>query len=310
VVVVLGVVCGLLTCALWGLTFVAPRAVEPFSAIDLTMLRYMSFGLISVLFLLVPRFRPDRRILRLLPLGLVLGSAGYVGYFLSVAYSVKLAGASVAPLVVGAMPVLAALIGNWHERVVRWRALAAPLVLIGAGIGVVNLSVLGESAPAGRGAVLAGSLLAVVALAIWVIYGLANAAVMRAKAAPDALHWTAVQGIGAATGSLVLLPFSSFGDVAAAHPAGVAGFLAWGLTMGLAGSFAAGWLWAVASKRLPLALSAQLIVSETLFGLLFGFAYEGRWPTAAEGAGAVLLVAGVSLGVSAFTRRAATAVPA
>jgi drug/metabolite transporter (DMT)-like permease len=306
----LGIVCGLVTCALWGLTFIAARAVEPFSAVDLTMLRYGSFGLASASVLLIPRFRPDRRLLRHLPLGFAIGCTGYVGYFLCVAHSVKLAGPSLAPLVVGAMPVLAALLGNWRERAVRWRALLPPLVLIAAGIGVVNLSLLQGASPAGREAVLTGGLLAGLALAIWVVYGLINAAVMRSVTAPDALHWTAVQGVGAAAGSLLLLPLSTFREVAAAHPSAVAAFVGWGLAMGLAGSFLAGWLWAFASKRLPLALSAQLIVTETLFGLIFGFAFEGRWPTGAEWTGAALMVAGVSAGISAFRPRPPAPAPA
>jgi drug/metabolite transporter (DMT)-like permease len=41
----LGIIAGLTTCALWGLTFVAPRAVTPFTAWDLTIARYCIFGL-------------------------------------------------------------------------------------------------------------------------------------------------------------------------------------------------------------------------------------------------------------------------
>ncbi len=32
-----GILAGLTTCALWGLTFVAPRAIDPFSTFDLTV---------------------------------------------------------------------------------------------------------------------------------------------------------------------------------------------------------------------------------------------------------------------------------
>jgi drug/metabolite transporter (DMT)-like permease len=43
-----------------------------------------------------------------------------------------------------------------------------------------------------------------------------------------------------------------------------------------------------------------LIVSETLFALLFGFIHAERWPSAYEAAGAILLVAGVVLGTYRF----------
>lgn len=40
----IGLLAGLMTGALWGLTFIAPRAVLPFSAFDLSVLRYLVFG--------------------------------------------------------------------------------------------------------------------------------------------------------------------------------------------------------------------------------------------------------------------------
>jgi drug/metabolite transporter (DMT)-like permease len=65
--------------------------------------------------------------------------------------------------------------------------------------------------------------------------------------------------------------------------------------MGLAGSWLATWFWAVASTRLPLTFAAQLIVAETIFGLLYGFLWESRFPTMLEIAGIALQIAGVSL---------------
>jgi drug/metabolite transporter (DMT)-like permease len=77
--------------------------------------------------------------------------------------------------------------------------------------------------------------------------------------------------------------------------------IVWALATGVIASWVAQYCWTIASQRLPLALSAQLIVSETLFALLYGFAYEGRWPHAAEWTGGIMLVAGVALGVHAFS---------
>ena len=54
----LGILAGLATCALWGFTFVAPRAVEPFTAWDLTVARYGIFGLACALLMIGRRFRP------------------------------------------------------------------------------------------------------------------------------------------------------------------------------------------------------------------------------------------------------------
>lgn len=77
-------------------------------------------------------------------------------------------------------------------------------------------------------------------------------------------------------------------------------FLVWAVTLGVAGSWIATLCWSVASRRLPLALSAQLIVAETIFGLGYGFVFERRWPAAAELTGAVLQLTGVAIAVGIF----------
>jgi drug/metabolite transporter (DMT)-like permease len=57
-------------------------------------------------------------------------------------------------------------------------------------------------------------------------------------------------------------------------------------------------LWNAASKLLPLSLSGQLIVFETLFALLYGFLHEGRWPRPLESCAIALMLAGVLWSVS------------
>ena len=52
-------------------------------------------------------------------------------------------------------------------------------------------------------------------------------------------------------------------------------------------------LWNRASRLLPLTMVGQMIVFETLFALLYGFLWEGRWPTGLEAIAMVLLVSGV-----------------
>lgn len=295
----IGILAGLSTCALWGLTFVAPRAVEPFSAWDLTVARYGIFGLACALLMLHPRFRPSGFSLARLTTGLLLGGAGYVGYFVSAAFAVRLAGAAIPPLVIGTMPVFLAIIANMRDRSAPWGALGLPLALIAAGVAVVNIATIGTADAADIRSILLGILAAGMALAIWIVYGLVNASVMRAADAPDGLHWTGLQGLGAALGSLILLPLTSFAtlDVPASD---AYRFIGWSLLMGLAGSWLATWCWVVASRRLPLALSAQLIVAETVFGLGYGFLFEGRWPTAAEGMGAALQFMGVCSAIAVF----------
>jgi drug/metabolite transporter (DMT)-like permease len=298
----LGIVAGLTTCALWGLTFIAPRAVAPFTAWDLTIARYGIFGLACLLLMVDRRFRPTGIAGSQRLIGLLLGGAGYVGYFISAAFAVQLAGAAVPPVIIGTMPVFLAIIANVRDRSAPWKTLALPLALIAIGVMIVNTATISAADVADTPPILLGVLASSAALVIWIAYGLANAAVMRAPDAPDGLQWTGLQGVGAAIGSLLLLPLASFDPADTASATETARFIAWALVMGLAGSWFATWCWVIASRRLPLALAAQLIVAETVFGLGYGFMFEGRFPSIAEAIGAAMQVAGVCSAIAIFSK--------
>ena len=298
----IGILAGLLTGALWGLTFVAARLVQPFSLFDITIARYAIFGLTCLITMLHPRFRLRGIGLRRALVGMALGVIGYVGYFVLASQAVLLAGPVVPPLIIGVTPVVLPAIANLIEQTIGWKRLAAPLLMIGAGILIVNVELVAKLDVEGQRMMLAGAGCAVAALLVWVIYGIVNSRLMRAENPPSALDWTTLHGFGALAGSLLLIPFSS--DAYRTVPTEVlTHFLLWALVLGMAASWLATWCWSIASHRLPLALTAQLIVAETVFGLIFGLSLDGRWPTVSEAAGCLLQIAGVSLAVREFTRR-------
>jgi drug/metabolite transporter (DMT)-like permease len=72
--------------------------------------------------------------------------------------------------------------------------------------------------------------------------------------------------------------------------------------MGIVGSWVATWCWSVASEKLPLAITAQLIVAETVFGLIFGFIYEYRLPDLTEYIGGALQILGITTTLYLFAR--------
>lgn len=300
----IGILAGLTTGALWGLAFVAPRVVAPFSALDISVARYLIFGVVSVALMVLPQFRPTGLSWRMLAVGLVLGAVGTFGYFLAISYAVLLAGAVLPPLITGTAPVVLAIVANLRERSLPWGRLALPLLLIAAGLGVVNLASLHESATGEVGRLLGGVALSLFALLMWVAYGLVNAVVMRAPDAPDALRWTGVQGLGCGALALLLLPAIDVGPAMFdLDSAATQRFLLWALGLGVVTSWVGTYGWVVASERLPMALSAQLIVAETVFGLIYGLCFEQRLPTAAEAVGALLQLVGVVVAVAIFSRR-------
>lgn len=300
----IGILAGLMTGALWGLAFVAPRVVAPFSALDISVVRYLIFGAVSLALMAIPQFRPTGLSWRMLAMGLLLGAIGTFGYFLAISYAVLLAGAVLPPLITGTAPVLLAIVANVRERSLPWRRLCLPLLLIAAGLGVVNLASLQEASSGEVGGLLGGVALSVFALLMWIAYGMANAVVMRAPDAPDALRWTGLQGLGCGALALLLLPLVAGGSpMLDPDSAATQRFLLWALGLGVVTSWVGTYGWVVASERLPMALSAQLIVAETVFGLGYGLCFEQRWPTVAEAGGGLLQLVGVVVAVAIFSHR-------
>lgn len=299
---IVGVLAGLLTCALWGLTFVAPRTIAPFTTWDLTVARYGLYGVASLFLMLHPRFRPKRMSGAQLVIGFLLGVLAAPGYFVCAAFAVQSAGAAVPPLIIGLAPALLAIVANRQDATMPWRVLVWPLGLILIGLLTVNLDALRSPGAVGGPHPWLGLALSIVALAAWVGFGFINAAVMRGRSPPDGLHWTGLQGLGAGCGALLLIPVTSPAAIATAPAAAGLVFWTWVVVMGIVGSWLATWCWVVASRSLPLGLLSQLIVAETVFGLLYGFLYERRLPTMPEWMGGGLQLAGVALAIALFSR--------
>jgi drug/metabolite transporter (DMT)-like permease len=68
---------------------------------------------------------------------------------------------------------------------------------------------------------------------------------------------------------------------------------------GLGSAWLATLLWNVASQRLSASLCGQLIVSETIFALLYSFAWDGLWPSLAQFAACLLFVLGILVSIKA-----------
>ena len=68
---------------------------------------------------------------------------------------------------------------------------------------------------------------------------------------------------------------------------------------GLGSAWLATILWNVASQRLSASLCGQLIVSETVFALVYSFVLDGHWPGLAQLAAAVLFTFGILFSIRA-----------
>ncbi len=305
---------------MWGLVFVGPLLLPDYPATLHTFGRYLAFGLIAL-----PLGWFDRRRLRELTRAdwmeaLKLALIGNVVYYLCLSSALQRAGGPLPTMIIGTLPVVIAItaklrgdrIGVRVEQRPPWRRLLPSLLLIGAGIALVNHAELQQvrtdpSIDLTRYAT--GALLAVGAVACWTWYPIRNGEWLRAHPDRSPRGWATAQGLAtlplAIAGFLVVWLWDAFTGSRFEMPLGArpAQFLALMFTIGLLSSWLGTLCWNEASQRLPPTLAGQLIVFETLAALAYAFTLRGDWPDAATAGGIVLLVGGVAHALRPPTRR-------
>ena len=285
-----GIVAGLAAGALWGLVFVLPRLVDAYGSVEVTLGRYAAYAAISVAGMAWAwrRARPHLQP-RVLAAALLLGWLGNSLYYLLVVYAVRWAGTALTGLIIGTIPLWLLCIGR--PPGLRLARLAPGALCTAAGLALMHWS----ATHGGTGPMFGwGLACAVAALVSWTAFALLNARWMKRHPTLPNDVWTNLLGVATLLG---LLPLAVLAEPGTASPAARDAqwplFLAVSLVMGFGASWVATWLWNLASRRLPTSLAGQLIVSETLFALAYGYVYEQRWPVLAEWAAAALFVVGI-----------------
>jgi drug/metabolite transporter (DMT)-like permease len=300
--------------AIWGTVFLVPRLLPDFAPLLLGAARCMMYGLVSAVAALPMARRLARKLTRadLYAVG-KLALVGNLVYYVFLTAGVHRVGIGPTSLIVGVLPVTVTLAGRHDAGAVPLARLRWPLLLVVAGIVCINVDVFATSAsPSGAGSVfdkLLGILCAAGALASWTWFAVENTRYLRRNPHFDGNEWSVLLGLatgvfGAALWGVCALapdtvqPAARTAADAAAH-VDARWHVFWLLNLGLAvgASWVGTGLWNAASKRIPLTLSGQLIVFETLFALLYGFIYDARLPRPLEAAAILLLLAGVTWSV-------------
>jgi len=262
--------------ALWGLTVPLTKlSLEWLGGAWLTVAR---FALAAPLLAWVGR----RRLRAALTPGVI--GAGAVGFGIVILLQnagVGRTSVSHAALVVGAVPVMVALLsaglGHGVARPVAWTGYALAL----AGIALV-------AGAGGSGASTAGDLLVLGSVALSAAFIVVQP---RLLAGRDPAAVTAVQFFA---GALVALPHAIvFEGVppAPSAPGPVVGLAA----LALAGTLVPFWLFAYGQARVPAGLAGAFLNLEPLVGAAVGWVAFGEAAAAAQVAGAVFVLAGIAL---------------
>lgn len=242
-------------------------------------LTVVRFGLAAVVLIAIAARSGGLRGAATLPV-LASGAIGYGGSV--VAQNAGLARTSVthASLIIGATPVLVAVIAAlWRHAIARpvaWAGFALSL----SGVALIAGGQRSGTTPAGDLLVLAA---AAVSASVTVAQG-------RLLAGRDPIALTAVQFLGAA---LAALPLAAAGPLPARHPAAVAVAAAMGLT--ISGTLVPFSLFAFGQKKVSAEVAGAFLNLEPLVGALAGIAAFGDPAGPRQLGGGAVIVAGIVL---------------
>jgi drug/metabolite transporter (DMT)-like permease len=292
----------ILACATWGVSFLAPRVLEDVPSSTLAFARFLFFGVSSAVALGMRAGRLPRWTREATREALLLALCGWSGYYALLSAGVKLAGVPFATAVIGLLPMTILLTAA--RKGTRSRFLA-PAVLLAAGAWLVPSelftpeygALLGRSV--GERALGLGASLC--ALGLWTFFSIRNSRFLLRHPEWSALDWAGALGVAAGlTSGLILVASGEAGSALSvlAEPK----VLGWGAFMGIAGAWGATALWNRASRALSPAAVGQLIAFESVFGLLYAFAYERRAPGAVEALAIACLLGGSALATRILAR--------
>jgi len=262
---------------LWGTT--VPLSKLALGWLAPGWLTFVRFGLAAAILLAVaPRARVRAACT---PSALASGAIGYGGSVVVQNAGITRTSVSHAALLIGATPVLVAIIAAlWHRTVARPVAWVGFAVSLG-GVGLV-------AGGGGGGATAAGDGLVLASLLVSAAFTVAQARRLQGR---DPVALTAVQFLGAA---LAVLPFSVAAEGVPALPAGP------GVVLAVAGLAAAGTLlpftlFAYAQGRVSAEVAGAFLNLEPLVGAVAGVVVFGDPAGPVQLAGGVAILAGIAL---------------
>jgi drug/metabolite transporter (DMT)-like permease len=305
-----GAVYGVCAGLCWGVIFLGPELTPGLSGLQLAVLRFLCYGAISAVLLM----RRWRRVCTPLTLEdwkslFWLSLIGNLIYYSLVGTGVQWVGIATTSLIVGLIPVLVTLAGRHDANAVPLRKLFPSLCCAMGGVVLISWHALSSDDGLNTLTNLFGILCAFGALVTWSWFAVSNARRLIKVTRVSSHDWALLTGIMTGAQSL-LLAVPVLGFQGSQH--GLAEWLDFLWVAGgvaLLSSVVGGACWNQASRLLPLALSGQVLVIETLAALVFGFLWEHRLPDGHELSAIALLLTGVvwCLNVHRAPQRSSTA---
>jgi drug/metabolite transporter (DMT)-like permease len=296
-----GIALGLSACFIWGLIFIIPQFMGSFNPVEIVIGRYLCFGAISLVFLLNARFKglcryPSPIWLKAFLLSLL------SGYYLWVILAIRYTSPEICALILGISPITIAFYGNWKEKEGNFKLLIVSSVLIMIGLVMINLPHINMTNSFTEYAI--GLTCSLIALISWSVYVVLNSEFLKKNAHVVSSDWATMQGVttflwvfvctllyGTYTAEEINLDkYFNVNNEAITFWCGC-------LTLGLVCSWVGGNLWNKASLYLPVSLVGQLMIFETIFGVIFVYILSLQLPSILEFSGIMLLIGTIIYGI-------------
>lgn len=274
----------------------------------ITLGRYLIYGVLSLGLLMMSVTGIKTLTPMQWKMAFLFALTGNVGYYFLLTMAIQNAGITIPALIIGALPVTVMIYGNLKNKDIRFSRLWPSILLILSGI--IGINIFKHLAlPAGASAnhLLVGALYAVAALSLWTWYGVKNSSYLKNNPNLTSANWSLAIGICCLLQSLIAFPVmfldgNSDGIFLGAHGDPLFQVALGCLILGVVVSWLATIWWNNVSRHLPVSLCGQLIVFETISGLIYGHILDGAMPQMFEVVSVVVIIAGVLLGIQSFNK--------
>ncbi len=307
----------IVACFIWGLIYVVPEFMPAFNSLEVALGRYALYGIISLLYMLIFRFKALCDFpLDLWKKAIWFGLIANVGFYPAAVLSMRYAHPAITVLISGIGPISIAFYGNWKQQECSFKQLLWPCIAMLAGLVLANLPAISQSSVEGSLSLyLLGLFFGIIALATWTLYAVANGRLFKQHPTLNPCDWCSIMGIATLGWVLVFIglvfPFldESYIYKYTVWTPELQVFLLGSLVLGVLCSWFAFYLWNKGSLVLPVSLAGQLTIFETLFGLLFVYTLEQRLPQSIEFLGILMMLGSISLSLYLFKEQESLPLP-
>ena len=285
-----GITAGLLAGVLWGMLFVIPLLLNKFTPLQITFGRFFVFGLISLL-----NFSGIKRLFQIISVKeffkiILLSASGFWLYTLVLFAGIQQTNGVISSLIIGILPFTLVLFGRPKCNFYLLSGLC--LILMG----IFSLLVLPLFLTIDINALfdvrITGVSMLIVALIMWTWFGINNSYFMAKHQEINSMDYSSLMGV---LSFIFMLPvfvyLNGFADLL--HHVDLGKFVIWSIVLGLGTSWLASIFWTYSAKNSPTSIVGSLIISETIFGLIYSFIFEQRYPYVNEIMAILFLIAGV-----------------